>query len=430
MKFNKAHKDKIKKNWKEFIRKSTPESLYYGDERQPDEFNKICKLIFSKSTIKAHITKEEILSFITNWLHAHAEKKKDDWNFEEGIENAVSAVEINKGATRLMSMLEGLPYKCTAFFPLHLQIPEEINSLKISNNIKILQSKEIDKFYENKTSPLIKALAGGAHYNAQYYLCITTNGYPGIYGDGHAIVEAVQKLREFIYLSGLLKYGEMNTYKRPSLWPDCFYVSGITGTERQNFSISQSTIYGLENFSFKDTIWEPKKILPPPGAKSARTLLTGAYTAPEKGHKKYAEAIEQGFQEKIKWVTNFLSIEKSRTTSVSRAIEWGFMGKTNHDLNAGFIQTCIGLEAVIGDSEHVTSERLYDRASYMLGKSQKERKEIYDNFKNIYALRSSVVHGNVDIKTKAEKGLTYQAGWLLERILINEINMLLINETS
>lgn len=421
MKFDTAQKNKIKKSWREFIRESTMESLYYRDERQPPEFKKISRLVYSNSNLTANITKEEILGFIIYWARLLA-KKKENWVFDEELKNVISVPEINKGAIDFISMLEGLPYECATFFPLHIQIPEEINSLNISSNIKIIQSEKIDKCYENNTNRLANVLAGSPFYNAHHYLCITTNGYPGVYGEGHAIVEAVQILREFIYLSSLLQYAEMNTYERPSLWPDCFYVSEITGTKRINFSISQSTIYGLENFSFRDTIWEPKKILPPSETKSARksTLLSGMhnYTAPEKGHEKYSEAIEEGFQEKIKWVSDYLSIEKSKVTSVSRAIEWGFMGKTNHDLNAGFIQTCVGLEAVLGDSEQVSSERLYDRASYMLGKSQNERKEIYKLIKNIYTLRSKVVHGNVDIKTSVDKHLTYQAERLLERILI------------
>ena len=62
-----------------------------------------------------------------------------------------------------------------------------------------------------------------------------------------------------------------------------------------------------------------------------------------------------------------------------------------------FIQTCIGLESLLGDSAGNEGAGLTtimaNRCAYSLSHNIHERKEIIKKFKELYEIRSKIVHG-------------------------------------
>jgi hypothetical protein len=80
---------------------------------------------------------------------------------------------------------------------------------------------------------------------------------------------------------------------------------------------------------------------------------------------------------------------------VRAAIEWSFDADAAETSTMSFIKTCIGLEALLGDDkkEGSLNETLADRCAYLVGRTIKDRAQIKSRFKEIYVIRSKIVHG-------------------------------------
>lgn len=90
-----------------------------------------------------------------------------------------------------------------------------------------------------------------------------------------------------------------------------------------------------------------------------------------------------------------ISSKELEAERIRRAIEWSFDSKTTENETLSFLQICIGLESLLGDSESNGSltETLADRCSYLIADDIKSRKMIKENFKDLYKVRSKLVHG-------------------------------------
>jgi hypothetical protein len=95
---------------------------------------------------------------------------------------------------------------------------------------------------------------------------------------------------------------------------------------------------------------------------------------------------------------DFLKITNSNNLSLVRivaACEWSFDAESEHVPAMKVVKACIGLESVYGEdnSEGGLTKSLSDRCSYSLASNAIERKDIMRKCKELYKLRSSVVHG-------------------------------------
>lgn len=83
---------------------------------------------------------------------------------------------------------------------------------------------------------------------------------------------------------------------------------------------------------------------------------------------------------------------------IKAAIEWSFDSLTAENETMAFLKVCIGLEALLGENEAGPSltEALSDRCAYLIATSIKNRRSIKDRFKEIYKIRSKIVHGAIN----------------------------------
>jgi hypothetical protein len=81
--------------------------------------------------------------------------------------------------------------------------------------------------------------------------------------------------------------------------------------------------------------------------------------------------------------------------SLRSALEWAFDAAADDEAAASFIKTCIALEAALGEDaeEGSITERLSDRCAFLLNKIPIDRKRTRETMKQIYRLRSKLVHG-------------------------------------
>lgn len=123
-----------------------------------------------------------------------------------------------------------------------------------------------------------------------------------------------------------------------------------------------------------------------------------------------------------------LLIESNEPESarVKAAIEWCFDSKVNENETLSFLQICIGLESLLGDDESSggLTETLADRCAYLISSDIKGRRTIKDNFKDLYKVRSKLVHG---VKNTLEHDQKWCKNWghtILELSIMKEIKHL------
>lgn len=105
-------------------------------------------------------------------------------------------------------------------------------------------------------------------------------------------------------------------------------------------------------------------------------------------------------------------------------LEWAFDSRVAGNETQAFLQACIGIEAVLGDDdvERGLTEKLADRCAYLLGRSISERREICSSFKEIYKVRSHLVHGRRKRLDPSQRTLLDNVQRLLSQILKAESN--------
>lgn len=111
---------------------------------------------------------------------------------------------------------------------------------------------------------------------------------------------------------------------------------------------------------------------------------------------------------------------------VKSAIEWCFDSYATENTTMSFLQTCIGLEALFGDdadNDNLT-KTLADRCAYLVGTDIKGRKTIRENFKQLYSIRSKLVHGSATSMASNEKHFLDWGRSILEYSIFKELKHL------
>ncbi len=108
------------------------------------------------------------------------------------------------------------------------------------------------------------------------------------------------------------------------------------------------------------------------------------------------------------------------------ACKWCFDAAIEENETLSFLQICIGLEALFGDTTYngALAETLADRCSYLVGNNIKGRKNIKDGFKKLYEARSKLVHGNALELTNSQSGLLGWGKHILNTSILKEIKHL------
>lgn len=140
------------------------------------------------------------------------------------------------------------------------------------------------------------------------------------------------------------------------------------------------------------------------------------------------EEKESALRTKIGWVTRLMNAPDSEDANrIRSACEWAFDAEQNENQTLAFLQACIGLEALLGDSseDEPLVARLKDRCAYLLGGSHADRESIRKRFATMYNVRSKVVHGRSPRLSLSDAKQLHYAQSLLGDVLSEEANRLL-----
>ena len=124
--------------------------------------------------------------------------------------------------------------------------------------------------------------------------------------------------------------------------------------------------------------------------------------------------------------TVFSSGEKG--ANILRASQWLFDSYTGQDELLSFVQSMVVLEILLGEKdisdEIGLGELLRNRCAYLIGNSHQQRSKHLQDFKQIYRVRSQIVHRGKSRLTPHELGLFNTLRWMCRRVIQEELSLL------
>lgn len=321
-------------------------------------------------------------------------------------------------ADRLLDEFESLPwkYKFTVDIKTSLStlFNEETSSFQVSDSISVIQPD--DEFKEahpldkleggNKRNLLGLGLLGSfmPHEwdNDTLYLQFLTEGFVGKFVSTRTTENVLSELKAFFGLAialRLLKIEYSYQLSTPKLHFVVHKFVDDAWVAYETEEIDEATTKTINNLVFHDIDGELDNDL-------------------KKSHWAKIQI------EKISAVFN----EKKKAEKILLASQWFFESYSGTNELLSFVQTMVALEILLGDK--ATSdviglgELLRNRCAYLIGVTHDQRQDILDGFKEIYDIRSKIIHRGKSRLTMDERTLFRNLQWICRRVIQEEIELL------
>ena len=131
-------------------------------------------------------------------------------------------------------------------------------------------------------------------------------------------------------------------------------------------------------------------------------------------------------------VVSFLAILHSdaHAQRIAAGIEWLIDSLATSNQTLSLVQSCIGIEAILGDSvpgayEPSITARLSERFAYLMGTSAEDRNVLRDQFRAVFAKRGDLVHARRHRLPPHEIRILQGAQKMLQDLIRKELAMVL-----
>lgn len=339
----------------------------------------------------------------------HVRETFDDLPLKERPSGDLAEIIGEKGkmalAERIVDFVESVPRSYTFYLRLfHHEIDKGLNC-PLGKDLELVNVNEghpllkVEKTWTD--SEFIAAVkrkkhpdSAGAFVRGNQLLKIQSKGYAETGLNRSAAVVAVSRLKQVIYLGTLL--GIFEEVSKFSPW------GGKLSAE----------LYVCDDNSKKNRA--DKISLPSELAEYLAGIRIGKGFAKDILYAKVAMPL---------WRLFDLDEDEEDRAPISTAAEWAFDSAASGNQTVSFIQLCIALEAVLGDSKTKdgVTRALADRCAYLLGKTTRERNVIREKFEALYELRSYIVHGRKVRLAHDELDLLNWGRKVLDMILYREL---------
>lgn len=115
----------------------------------------------------------------------------------------------------------------------------------------------------------------------------------------------------------------------------------------------------------------------------------------------------------------------NKSHKIRLAAQWLFESYHSRNDLLSFVQNMVALEILLGDKQSSDlvglNELLSNRCAYLIGKSQEQRTKILKDFKEIYDVRSKIVHTGKSRLSQYERILFNKLRWMCGRVISEEI---------
>jgi len=119
---------------------------------------------------------------------------------------------------------------------------------------------------------------------------------------------------------------------------------------------------------------------------------------------------------------------KDKAQKIILASQWLFDSYCGKNELLSFVQTAVVMEILLGEKAVSDlmglGELLRNRCAYLIGKSHKQRQELLDDFREIYDVRSKIVHRGKSRLNLHERSLFSKLQWMCRRVIYEEIELL------
>jgi hypothetical protein len=131
-------------------------------------------------------------------------------------------------------------------------------------------------------------------------------------------------------------------------------------------------------------------------------------------------------------VVRFLSILRADANAqrIAAGIEWLIDSLVTTNQTLSLVQSCIGIEAILGDStpgayELGITARLSERFAYLMGTSAENRNALRDQFRLVFAKRGDLVHARRHRLPPHELQVVQIAQKMLQELIRKELSLML-----
>jgi len=125
---------------------------------------------------------------------------------------------------------------------------------------------------------------------------------------------------------------------------------------------------------------------------------------------------------------DFLFGKSAEADRLRLACRWLFDSYATDNELLAYVQAMVCLEIILGDASLIgeigLGELLRNRCAYLIGKTSKQRAEILRDFREIYDVRSHIVHRGKSRMTARERELYSTLMWYCKRCIHEEIELL------
>lgn len=322
----------------------------------------------------------------------------------------------------LINQLDSLPWKYTVSVELPKEVSSEIvhidGDCEIGNGRYIrCESPDFSRIFpydsENKKkqerihAPGILGAILGLSYsrgwtNEALYIQIEMEGYINRFGTTEPAREAIRSVRAFIGLGLALRLFDVNRS----------YVSTLP-------------VHDYLIHKNNEGVWEVDNRVRL-GAREA-AILQDIIPFPfdKKGENPNGRASIFGY---VVGRSRKMFAEDDVARRIFLASEWLFDSFFGDDECLRFVQTMVVLEILLGDKETSTEiglgALLRNRCAYLIADNHEEREEIIEKFKEIYDVRSKIVHRGAKKLSSKEFGLLVYLQNLCRRVILKESSKL------
>jgi hypothetical protein len=374
-----------------------------------------------RKRLEQYISETPLVDFVDETL---SRELADADRYDSSSPDAIPLTEVDgyedakAVADRLVRDFESLPWEYMVSIPLKNKFGEvlskEIKEFKLSDSVRLVAPDEHfrkafpDKKAVEKTKPSsivsvalrqFEDLASGWGQTATY-LQVRVRGFVGYYGATAPVREAIGSMKTFCGLGialGLLT--RSYAYGRRAVRTKC----------------------GIHRLLEKKWVMERHHEL----KTDASAVLEDLRLARRDGNLSDEER-RSWLEERLARIGSVF-VHRNRAEKIVLASQWLFDSYCGDNELLSFVQTMVAMEILLGDkatSDAVgLGELLSNRCAYLIGKSQRARERILEEFRVIYDVRSQIVHRGKSRLSKREHELFSTFRDMCHQVIEEEVNL-------
>lgn len=331
---------------------------------------------------RSHITAYELVEIFD--IYYQLQNSTSDKQFEGLIFETLGDEGFRKYADTVKTYLLSLP-RC---YELWVELPSMPcwggGEIELSSRINLVEMPRRKKPFLNSRRSLADLMTHPQGSEFAVYLKVLCEGYGAPRLNATAVRHGMSHAKQFLQL-----------FRQSQIFKQAYGLLSGAGTSHcfirdsklEKESVELELPSSINDVLYKLSLDETKLTVSDPHGK----VMLSRKIAETKTEKIEALQLELSDIRKILDCT----IDGLDATRIRTALEWSFDSQQNENQTLAFIQACIGLEALLGDDEQdePLTTRLADRCAYLLGQGHQDRGRIRTMFKEIYKVRSKLVHG-------------------------------------